>query len=82
MSDTEGFDLAQLNVWGDELEFAVERERIVAYSEATNDPFRQHLDGLYAPPVFAVVPPFGLMAEQATVRVGLSAAHSMTIAMP
>jgi acyl dehydratase len=64
MSDTEGFDLAQLNVWGDELEFAVDRERIVAYADATNDPIRQHLDGVYAPPVFAVVPPFGLMAER------------------
>jgi len=64
MSENEGFDLAQLDVWGDELEFTVDRARIVAYAEATNDPIRQHLEGVYAPPVFAVVPPFQLMAER------------------
>ena len=64
MSDNKGFDLAQLDRWGDELEFTVERERIVAYAEATNDPIREHLEGVYAPPVFAVVPPFQLMAER------------------
>ncbi|GAA5151088.1 MaoC/PaaZ C-terminal domain-containing protein [Pseudonocardia eucalypti] len=64
MPENAGFDLAQLGVWGDEVEFEVTRERVVAYAEATNDPTSQHLDGTYAPPVFAIVPPFQLMAER------------------
>lgn len=63
MAENEGFDLSRLGEWGDEVEFAVEAERTIAYAEATNDPIKQHLDGVYAPPVFAVVPAMTLMAE-------------------
>ena len=49
--------------WGDEIEFTVEKDRIIAYARATNDPISHHLDGRYAPPVFAVVPPFSCLAE-------------------
>src|SRR5690625_3729229 len=41
----------------------VEAERTIAYAKATNDPFVQHLDGTYAPPVFAVVPAMVMMAD-------------------
>ena len=35
---------------------AVERERIAAYAEATNDEHPAHRAGDLAPPVFAIVP--------------------------
>lgn len=38
------------------MSFLVEPERTIAYAKATNDPLREHLDGVLAPPVFAVVP--------------------------
>ncbi len=48
--------------WSEEATFTVDRERAFRYAEATNDETRQHLDGTYAPPVFAVVPPLHLLA--------------------
>jgi acyl dehydratase len=63
MADNEGFDLSRLGQWGEEVEFTVDAERTIAYARATNDPIKQHLDGVYAPPVFAVVPATTLMAE-------------------
>lgn len=63
MADNEGFNLDRLHVWGQEQQFKVEAERTIAYARATNDPIRQHLDGTYAPPVFAVVPATALMAD-------------------
>lgn len=59
----EGFNLDRLDVWGEEQEFKVEAERTIAYAKATNDPIAQHLDGTYAPPVFAVVPATVMMAD-------------------
>ena len=58
-----GFNLDRLGTWGGEREYKVEPGRSVAYAQATNDPISQHLDGTYAPPVFAVVPVFAIMAE-------------------
>lgn len=52
-----------IGAWSDEIEFTVERDRAIDYARATNDPIAQHLDGRYAPPVFAVVPPFNYLAE-------------------
>lgn len=56
-------DLSSVGRWQGPVEFTVERERTVAYAEATNDPIPQHLDGTFAPPVFAVVPAMDLMAR-------------------
>lgn len=63
MSAPEGFNLDRLGRWGEEQEFKVEAERTIAYAEATNDPIAAHLDGTYAPPVFAVVPVTAMMAD-------------------
>lgn len=57
------YNLSRVGVWGDEIEFKVERERTIAYAAATNDPIAAHLDGTVAPPVFAVVPIMTVMAE-------------------
>jgi acyl dehydratase len=59
------FDVAKIGVWGEPGEFAVTTERTIAYALATNDDIKQHVEGLYAPPVFTVVPPFQSMAGTA-----------------
>ncbi|MFB8279698.1 MaoC/PaaZ C-terminal domain-containing protein [Nocardia colli] len=59
------FNLDRLGNWGARDTFVVDRERTIAYTAATNDPIRQHLDGTYAPPVFAVVPITVMMADAA-----------------
>lgn len=59
---TNGFDLSLIGVPGDPVTFTVERERIVAYAQATNDDIAPHANGEYAPPVFAVVPAFETLA--------------------
>jgi acyl dehydratase len=59
MSATEtSFKTDLIGVWGESLEFDVERERIAAYAAATNDPIEPHVRGDFAPPVFSVVPAF------------------------
>ncbi|WP_181770915.1 MaoC/PaaZ C-terminal domain-containing protein [Amycolatopsis pittospori] len=63
VADNEGYHLDRLDVWGEEQEFVVEAERTIAYAKATNDPIAQHLDGTYAPPVFAIVPAMVMMAD-------------------
>lgn len=63
MADNEGYNLDRLDKWGEEQEFKVEAERTIAYAKATNDPITQHLDGTFAPPVFAVVPATAMMAD-------------------
>jgi acyl dehydratase len=63
MTDGADFDLTALGRWGEQAEFTVERERTIAYAKATNDPAKQHLDGVLAPPVFAVVPVTQIMAD-------------------
>jgi acyl dehydratase len=55
---TAEFNTEKLGQWSDETRFPVDRDRILAYAEATNDPIAQHAEGTYAPPVFNVVPPF------------------------
>lgn len=64
-TETQEFDTAALGKWGDPQEFAVERDRIKAYAEATNDPIAAHAAGDLAPPVFPVVPAFGALVEAA-----------------
>lgn len=61
--DNADFALDLLGRWGDEVEFKVERDHVIAYAEATNDPIAAHREGSFAPPVFAVVPGMTTMAE-------------------
>ena len=61
-TSTQQFNAERIGRWSDPQEFAVERDRIVAYAEATNDTIAPHAEGRYAPPVFAVVPAFEVLA--------------------
>lgn len=63
---TQKFNAEALGQWTDPLEFEVTKERVIAYAEATNDDIPQHAKGEYAPPVFAVVPAFGVLAQPTT----------------
>jgi acyl dehydratase len=56
MTTTTSFHTDALDAWTDEVPFTVEKERAIAYAEATNDENPRHLSGELAPPVFAVVP--------------------------
>jgi acyl dehydratase len=60
---TQGFNADAIGQWSDPVEFAVTRERIQQYAAATNDPIAPHAAGDYAPPVFAIVPAFGVAGE-------------------
>jgi acyl dehydratase len=62
---TAGWNLDRLAQWSEPVEFEVTRERIVAYAEATNDEHPSHRSGELAPPVFAIVPAFGALAQTA-----------------
>jgi acyl dehydratase len=55
---TREFDAEAIGQWGDPIEFAIERQRIQAYTAATNDTIAPHVAGDIAPPVFAIVPAF------------------------
>jgi acyl dehydratase len=55
------FEAGALGAWGAPETFAVTKERIAAYAEATNDPIEAHRRGDVAPPVFAAVPVFSLL---------------------
>ncbi len=55
---TTAFNLDALDQWTEPKEFVVERERLIAYAQATNDDIPQHASGDLASPVFNVVPPF------------------------
>lgn len=57
------FDADRIGQWTQTRDFVVEPERSIAYAAATNDPLMEHLAGTYAPPVFAVVPPFHELAK-------------------
>ncbi|WP_372789218.1 MaoC/PaaZ C-terminal domain-containing protein [Paraconexibacter sp.] len=57
-STTADFNLDALDRWTEPSTFLVERDRLVAYAEATNDDIAHHARGDLAPPVFNVVPPF------------------------
>jgi len=63
---TPRFNADRIGVTGDPFPFRVDRERIVAYAAATNDPISAHRSGDLAPPVFAVVPAMGILAEATT----------------
>lgn len=46
--------------------FTVEKDRIIAYAQATNDDIPQHASGEYAPPVFGAVVAFETLASTMT----------------
>ncbi|WP_026412184.1 MaoC/PaaZ C-terminal domain-containing protein [Actinomadura oligospora] len=52
-----------LGVWSAPFDFAVERDRTIAYAAATNDPNARYVSGELAPPVFAIVPVFEGMID-------------------
>lgn len=58
---TPTWGLDKIGGFGEAAEFAVEKERTIAYAEATNDEHPRHLSGELAPPVFAIVPVFGAL---------------------
>lgn len=58
---TQRFNAARLGQWSEPATFEVTRERVIAYAQAINDGSPRHADGTYAPPVFAVVPAFGVL---------------------
>ncbi len=57
-----GWKLDKLGAWSEPREFEVTRERVAAYAEATNDEQPAHAAGDLAPPVFAIVPVFEVLA--------------------
>ena len=63
---------AGLDQWTDPIRFEVDRERLIQYAEATNDPIAAHRAGDVAPPVFAIVPVFQALLEPALEVVPLS----------
>jgi acyl dehydratase len=63
---TPTFNTDAIGEWTDPFEFEVTRERIAQYAAATNDPIPPHAAGDLAPPVFAVVPAFGIAGQAST----------------
>lgn len=53
----------KLGEWSEPDRFTVERSRIAAYAQATNDEHPAHVAGDLAPPVFAIVPAFEICAQ-------------------
>jgi acyl dehydratase len=62
MVDEDVFDVTRIGVWSEPSEFQVTAEATIAYAAATNDQLKQHIEGIQAPPVFAVVAPFTQLA--------------------
>ncbi len=58
--------LEQLGQWSEPRQFEVTKERAIAYAEATNDEHPRHQSGELAPPVFAIVPVFEVVAPKMT----------------
>jgi len=58
-----GFNLDVIGEWSESMTFEVDKDRLIAYAAATNDDLSQHASGEYGVPVFAVVPPFPILAS-------------------
>jgi hypothetical protein len=56
------FGLESLGEWSEAVNSEIDAESIKAYAAATNDPIALHLSGKQAPPVYAVVPVWGVMS--------------------
>lgn len=54
-ADEDRWNLGRLGRWTEPVEFEVERQRIIAFAQATNDEHPLHRSGELAPPVFPVV---------------------------
>lgn len=63
MGEPQVFNVDRIGVWSDPVGFSVDQERMIAYAEATNDDLPAHVNGVQAPPVFAIVAPFSIMAD-------------------
>jgi len=57
------FNTDVIGEWSESMTFEVTQERLIAYAEATNDDLAPHASGEYGVPVFAVVPPFPILAS-------------------
>jgi acyl dehydratase len=62
IAEFDEFDLGPIGKWSEPAEFFVDRERLQAYSRATNDTIPSHLSGDLASPIFNVVPAFKVIA--------------------
>jgi len=62
ITQTDLFDTEPLGKWSEPSEFVVDRERLIAYANATNDTNPAHASGDIASPVFNVVPAFKVIA--------------------
>ena len=62
IAEYDEFDLGPIGKWSEPAEFYVDRERLQAYSRATNDTAADHLSGDLASPIFNVVPAFKVIA--------------------
>lgn len=60
----EDFNFDVIGQWSDPVTFSVTKDATVAYAEATNDDATPHVNGKYAPPVYAIVPVFSIMADR------------------
>jgi acyl dehydratase len=63
MTEGHEFNTDVIGQWSEPMTFEVTRDRLVAYAAATNDDLPQHAAGEYGVPVFAVVPPFPILAS-------------------
>jgi acyl dehydratase len=57
------FNTDVIGEWSESMTFEVTQERLIAYAAATNDDLAPHAGGEYGVPVFAVVPPFPILAS-------------------
>ncbi|RNL81118.1 MaoC/PaaZ C-terminal domain-containing protein [Nocardioides marmorisolisilvae] len=62
MSEHE-FNTDVIGAWSESMTFDVTQDRLIAYAAATNDDLAPHAAGEYGVPVFAVVPPFPILAS-------------------
>ncbi|MGO4806133.1 MaoC/PaaZ C-terminal domain-containing protein [Arthrobacter sp. 2MCAF15] len=62
METSLSFDTEPLGKWSEPMEYVVDRERLVAYANATNETRGEYLNGDIASPVFNVVPAFQVIA--------------------
>jgi len=58
------FNFDVIGQWSDPVQFDVTKDATIAYAEATNDDAAPHANGDYAPPVYAIVPVFPIMADR------------------
>jgi acyl dehydratase len=60
----EDFNFDVIGQWSEPVTCSVTKEATIAYAAATNDEAKPHVNGDYAPPIYAIVPVFPIMAER------------------